>query len=214
MVHLRHAATFALTPGITFDLHWEPAPRLFADEALWANAVHGEIDGIALTVPAREEQLLHSCVHGLSTDTTGPRWVADAILLIETAESGIDWATVVGRARAHEVTLQVRDALDYVRRLGLEIPKDAIDELGRARASLSQRAAHRLATRWSHVPFVPVYTELWDCYLRRQRRRGAQVTPAGYVSFLAERVGQSSPRGLMRRWARRARSGWARWPAS
>jgi len=193
---IRHAVPFR-RDGLEIDLHWHLLAQGGDDRDVWRRARASTLAGTELLVPAPEDQLLHTCVHGLGFFPAPVRWVADAVLIIRSDE-GVEWDILVEQARARDVTVAMAHALRYLRdELGAAVPPAVIGGLARSPASPTSRLAHRVASRRAGLPRWAVYLAYWDRYRRRERASGRRPSALGYASFVAATRGLPHRRAVV-----------------
>jgi hypothetical protein len=117
----RHAQVFKDSAGQRFDLHWHVladscGPN--ADEDFWQGSVPFRLAGVATRALNPTDQLLHVCAHG-SRWSAPPafQWVADAVMVMSSAGSQIDWQRFLWQVRKHRTVLALRDATTYLKDL-------------------------------------------------------------------------------------------------
>ena len=194
------------------DLHWHLFSFCAAaecDRGFWERSVPLAFGAVATRTLSAGDHLLHACVHGAAWDEIPPiRWVADALLILRSAAAEIDWLTLLGEARHHQVTVPLRETCHYLRQrfdapipeaflAGLrELPVIAAEEREfRARTQpLSARGPllelwllHRQASRWRRRAGVscPPFT-----YLRTMQYTAKRATLAELPLYAARRGGE------------------------
>jgi Uncharacterised nucleotidyltransferase len=147
-----HAYPFQGPQDQQIDLHWhvfyqhvDPA----ADADLWAAAKPIVLSGVPTHTLSAADQLLHVCVHGIERAWWGgevlpnSRWVADAMMILRTAEADLDWDRLAVQAQRLHFVLPMREALSYLRDLlGLRLPDGAM-RIYRLPAPVAERIAER-----------------------------------------------------------------------
>ena len=194
---IRHSVAFRRQDGLEVDLHWHLLAQAGDDRAVWRRARSSSLAGTEVLVPAPEDQLLHTCVHGLGFFPAPVRWIADAVLIIRAA-GGVDWDVLVDHARERDVTVAMTHALRFLRdETGVAVPPAAIERLARSPASPTSRLAHRVAGRRAGLPRWGVYVAYWDRYRRRERASGRRPSALGYASFVAATRGLPHRRAVV-----------------
>lgn len=142
---LLHGLGFEDGAGRLLDLHRHALVegcRPEADDGFWARAEAVKIAGTAARILAPADQLLHVCVHGLRwSKVPAIQWVADAMVILESASDRIDWDLMVEEARARRVVVPLRRALEYVRS-GFDVP--ALDPVCRHLSALRCNLGERI----------------------------------------------------------------------
>jgi hypothetical protein len=188
-----HAVDLVRAEHERVDLHWSATTVPGDDRAIWADARPAELLHRPVLVPSPTFQLLITCVHGVGSDPAPVRWLADALLILRSAQE-IDWVALVDEARARRVTVALRDALRGLReRFDAPVPAGVLGQLG-GRHELGERLAN-----W--VAGADVRGAVYVTELHRYRRLRAIEDPDRARSFLghcARRWGFDSSASLAR----------------
>jgi hypothetical protein len=169
---VRHSQNFEDASGRELDLHWHLLLECCypgADDDYWAGAVPISINGVPTSALNPTDQLLHVCIHGAKWNPTPPfRWVADAMMVLRTSHSELDWDRLIRQAERHRLILPLRSALSYLRDvLQAPIPPEALAEMQSAPVSRAEHAAYRFST---HRPgLFGGLPSVWFLYLRALR---------------------------------------------
>jgi hypothetical protein len=128
--------------GLLPELILSDGPRSGA--ALWQTAVDLRVADVLTWAPSAANELLRLSVAG--TTGSGVRqiqWIPDAVMILE--GGNVDWAELARNARRERLTLSLRDALSYLRRLlGVRVPSALQAELEETPVTARERVAHRL----------------------------------------------------------------------
>jgi hypothetical protein len=160
----RHICLFQNASGRQITLHW----RLFrislepdAEDILRDAPQPITLGTLDLLVLNPTSELLDVCASALRWNVVPPvQWVADAMMILESPGSTIDWSLFVTSARQATAVLSAREALHYVRdRFGATVPPDVLERLDEMSISDVERSEYRKRTRRPRV-------------LRRLKRRG------------------------------------------
>jgi len=118
-VSARYAHGFKNENDQEFDLHWHllsQCREAGSDKDFWEGAVETEFHGVPTHVLNATDQLLHICIHGARWNAVPPfRWVADAAIILTTAQSEIDWDRLIAQAQKRRLVLPLRETLHYLR---------------------------------------------------------------------------------------------------
>lgn len=154
-------------------------------------AVEANLGGQACRVLAREDLLLHLCVHFCFHLIMGaPSMVQLADLLAVTSAGGVDWSCFARRSIEHRAAPYTLAALTLARKLlDAPVPNDVIDALSRATPAALRRRIDRLS--------------LADV-LRRTQQKPLTSIPQRIRRGLADRAETA-------RWAASWRTKWAVW---
>jgi hypothetical protein len=132
--------------GAQMDLQWRVFPESISDEDFWSGAVAATLGAAGTLAPGPAEQLLHTCAHGVRAGPDALMWIADAAVILRTAE--IDWVRLVDGAAQRELALAISVALAILQELVDEpIPDQVLAELGARASSLRGRLLRRLSRR-------------------------------------------------------------------
>lgn len=179
----------------TLDLHEYALAQSADDSDFWSDAVPFRLGNLETLTLAPTDQLLHVCIHGLRWVPVGPTaWIVDAMKILRGRD--VDWERLIDRARARRLTTALAFALRHLQTgYGAEVPADAIGRLGRIRAPLFERAAHRALMRRPNT--VRFGLAAWDRYRRFSLLAAPQYRPSSFADFL--RSGWAlGDRGLVR----------------
>lgn len=87
-----------------------------ADKEFWEGAVKFSLGDVSTYALNPTDQLLHVCAHGARWESPPAlQWAADAIMIMRSAESEIDWHRLVRQVGKHRLVLPLRDTLTYLR---------------------------------------------------------------------------------------------------
>ena len=169
---LRHAHGFQDAAGGQFDLHWHLLPECChadADADFWDGAVATEIVDVPTHALNPTDQLLHACVHGARWHSTPPLWwAADAMVVMSSSGSQIDWDRLVAQSELRGLVLPMRDALTYLRdALDAPIPARVLRKMQDTPVSRAERFAYLARTRRTVLPgLVGQHWFDWLCRTR------------------------------------------------
>ena len=125
------------------------------DDALWARALPAALHGVPVRVPAPEDRLLLSLVHGARY---GPdrvsEWAVDACDVID--DGRIDWRLFTQEARRRRIHAPLYAGLVYLRdQLGRAAPSDVFAALEPAEPFVTELASYAAET----VPTGPAHVD-------------------------------------------------------
>lgn len=210
-----HALSFKKEPlglGGGIDLHWHIFPECRQendDEDFWKGARLAQIEGLSTHVLNPTHQLLHVCVHGWRGDIFPPiRWVADAMMIINSSPDEIDWAQLVSQAQKRQLVLRLKETLTILRELvDAPVPTSILQDIqtlpisGIERLESKSVYGRRIPVLWS---FIYVYT-----YNMKRGNRDGSVNFLELARYLQDVWGLSNlwllpfeviKRGLRRIW--------------
>lgn len=193
-----YAHTLMNSEGLSLDLHRHLLyfeTRLDGDKTFWSGAIPLLFEGIETRALQPADQLIHACAHGTPWNETPPiRWVADAIVLLRSAE--IDWARVVRQAQEHQVTLIMRNTLAYLKdAFAAEIPQETQDALQALPVTRAEQVLYDIATRppSEHSTALKIWFH-YDQYRRLSRLYTKENRLMRFPAFLRDTWGLNETR--------------------
>ena len=171
-ISVTKAYHFADPAGRVLDLHWHLLPECCyanADDDFWDGAILTKIHDVPTHALNPSDQLLHACVHGARWNPVPPfRWVADAMMIMNTSQPEIDWNRLIAHAQKRRLILPLGDTLSYLRDvLDAPIPPAVLQSLWNMPTSKIERIEYEARTRPSEL--VGPMRGLWFHYLRYSR---------------------------------------------
>jgi len=179
LVRFRHAMPFYGPNGEEFDLHWRSLLEFTdaqADEEFRAHTAPFEFLDRRLRVPDATRTLFHTVMHGVRWNPEPPiRWIADAVSILQTSASEIDWNDMTEFAIRWKLTHRLYLGLDYLKRyFDAPVPDDVVARLARHRRTYVER--------------IEAHALLCDaCAVYGKGRRPVWLPVAGYVRFATAR---------------------------
>ncbi len=133
-LHYRHSMQFKDQSGRELDLHWHV---LFVsckedfDTLFWDGAVPIRINEVSTYALNPTDTLFHVIVHGVMRNPEPPiRWIADAMCIINSTYSEIDWPRLIIQAKKNQVVLRLKEALNYLHeKFQAPIPNSILDSM-------------------------------------------------------------------------------------
>jgi hypothetical protein len=188
-IPIAHGTEFKSTSGQIIDLHWHvlhECRRPEVDDRFWERAQVIKLNNVSTHALSPTDQLLHVLVHGIKWNPDPPfRWVADAVTIINTAPSQIDWHTLIREAKEYRLVLPVKMGLVYLRSMfNASIPQAILETIQNTPASRMERIEHRYKTgNYLRKPlgYMPV---LWFDYWRLQGTKSLLPKVAGFPEYL------------------------------
>lgn len=173
-----------------------------ADARMLARLQQAELEGVRLTVPSLEDQVINACVHGVRWDPVPPlRWVLDVVMAVRVADAGFDWAYLEGESLERRVSLAMAAALGFARQFEPSIPESTIETLTHAAHGRLERVDFVLQQReYSASAQVGRYVTR---YLRLSSHRSFRRKVGGFPSYLAAMWELEDPRNVPREGMRR-----------
>ena len=203
-LYYRHAVNFIHPNGGDIDLHWRMLsetrdPAL--DEMLWLTGEPLEFQGVPVRQPDPTGMLLTVIMHGVRWNEETPiRWVPDALTILRSRGSAIEWQRLLSTARKYRLSDRLGRGLAYlVENFEAPVPADLLGQLQRRRSLLElventvllsdgwRYARSVLGTQWV------AFTE----YCRMAPPGGALAFLNGYSHFLRYRMGLDGRREIL-----------------
>lgn len=202
-----HGINYTRAPYGALDLHRYALRECCwpdADVGFWQRSVPTTIGDRPVRVLSSADQLLHVCVHGLRWNPVhSSHWVADAARIIAHAGTAIHWPALVAEARRRDLAFQVREALDFVRRVAAApVPDAVLSALATGRVSWRTRVECRVKARPLRRPGGLLL--MWFDWrrLRKGRRSPPSASTIGFARYLAHSMRLTAPWELLPRAAR------------
>lgn len=172
-MRLSHGLPFNAKPLHSLDLHWQPlyASTPEVDEMLWAATQTCDSGSMQVRVLGPTDQVFHVCTHGLQPAwPPSPRWLLDAVTVLDAAGTALDWRRMVDVARRTNTTVRLRAALEELVHYagGERVPRSVLDALKRADAPRWERHEHALFARTP--PFENIDRLRWHWNVFRRLR--------------------------------------------
>jgi Uncharacterised nucleotidyltransferase len=187
LVAVKQSLDFVTTDQRRFDLHWYALWDCIypgADDDFWAAAVPAQINHVATRALNPTDQLLHVCVHGAGFNRVPPvRWAADAMQIIHSTGTVIDWPRLLGHAERLRLSLPLRDTLYYLHTaLDAAVPEAALQALASMPVTDREREFYRLkVSQRGLLGEIPL---MWYHYLGLVQGRHGPATGAGFLRYL------------------------------
>jgi len=103
-----------------FDINWHLIKlccQVDADDSFWEGAYPIKFQDIPVFVLNPTDQLIHVCFHGMTHIPMSPKWIADAIMILNFSGSEIDWGHLLAQAQERHIVLPLKDTLTYLHNL-------------------------------------------------------------------------------------------------
>lgn len=201
--------TFVNADGIQLDLHCHVLHFGLAEgitSRFWEASVPLQVNDVMTRTLCPADQLLHVCAHGLMWNAVPPvRWIADAMMIIRSAGQSLDWNRSLAMAPTCNASLQLREALSYLRsEFNADIPESAIEGLQKSQNSRAQRGLFQTLTHGGRWRGARV---LWYGFVLSERYAGSTHNPLAFLEYLRIVLGKEDSRQVFR-WA--VRRTWSR----
>ncbi len=95
------------------------------------------------------DTLFHVIVHGIRWNPEPPiRWIADAMSIINSTDSKIDWPRLIIQAKKSRLVISVKEAMNYLHgKFQAPIPTSIIDSMNQLPVSRIESLEYRVITR-------------------------------------------------------------------
>lgn len=145
------AAPLRNAMGRMIRLHSLPSANLALPNApwdgVWKRGVDIRVRDVDSCMLSAADQLVHTCIDGARAGSGASlRWVADAMAVITAPTANLDWDVVVAEARRLRVTLQIGEAMRYLKQaLDACVPKTVLGALATTPTTRRDRVSHLLS---------------------------------------------------------------------
>ena len=169
LIPYEQAVEFRDSRGNRCDLHWKIFwdGRQVSDEEFWECAISLEINEVLSRALNPTDQLLHVCVHGaVWNEMPTVRWIADAAIILRTAQSEINWQRLIEQAKKRRLMLPIGDTLEYLQSfLQLSIPPDVLKAIRNIAPSHLERTLYQIRvgpnSRLKRFPVLCYWLNAW-----------------------------------------------------
>ncbi|MFC2054219.1 nucleotidyltransferase family protein [Chloroflexota bacterium] len=128
-----HSRGFENESGYSFDINWHLIKlccQVDADDSFWKGALPIKFQDIPVFVLNPTDQLMHVCFHGITHIPMSPKWIADAIMILNYSGSEIDWDRLLAQVQERHIILPLHDTLAYLHNhLKASIPERVLRKL-------------------------------------------------------------------------------------
>ncbi len=190
------SATFADHEKNELDLHWYPVFEVhnrITEEDFWKNAVPLEVGGIRTLSFSATDIFFHTIVHGLRYNPEPPfRWVADAVYILNSAGSSMDWERLLHHTKKFRVTLYMKDAVHYLTEtFHVRFPEPFLKTLKNIPVTSIDRLVFRHAQKYGDKEPETLYQKvysLYAAYMRQTSKTGFMERQIDFIKFLRYRT--------------------------
>jgi hypothetical protein len=190
-ISVMHAAAFEDVSKFQIDLHWHTFSECCypnADDDFWEDKVEVNFHGVPTHALNPTDQLLHVCVHGARWNRVSQlRWIADAVMIMNTSRSEIDWNRLITQAQKRYYILPLKDTMNYLRDLlNVPIPLSILKSIENIRISKNLErfeywGRNHLVRR---MGFLPDYFARYLRYSWMAKTRNLSDQPIGFSRYL------------------------------
>ncbi len=186
------SATFHDSEKTELDLHWHPifeAHDNISKDDFWDSSVSLEVAGEKTRAFCLTDNFFHTIVHGLRYNPEPPiRWVADAFTILNSEDCIIDWNRLLRHTKKFRVSLQMKDALNYlIENFQAQVSRNFLEELDKIKSTFSDRLVFHHAKKYGDDNPKTVYEKLYSvyaAYLRQSKHTGLWVQHIGFVRYM------------------------------
>ena len=204
--YLRYQHTLSFTDkfGREIDLHWHVLPECCQEDAdidFWEDAVSLSIDNVPTYALNPTDTLLHLIVHGGKWNPESPiRWIADAMTVLNSANTEIDWLRLINQAQKRRIGFELKRGLKFLHDTFPScISRAIMNDMNNVPVSLIERLEFRYKTSDGEMlentllGMLPFYLLK---YLRRAKGIGAVRAVAEFPKYLQYCFQAKNMRGL------------------
>ena len=206
LIRKRHSVGFSNGKGQAMDLHWEGlwcSYKSNVDDWLWQAAQDFIFEGVPVKILTPSDQFFHVCIHGAQRqawiNSQDIKWIPDAMRIIK--GSSLDWDRVIELCRDSRVTLQMKEAVNYLYfYLKAPIPAQVLEKFDGVALTRMERMHYHLMVNSEARPkmiFGIVYVGFRASYLEWLRRnyglkeadtRNIFQLLVGFIFFLSKHL--------------------------
>lgn len=202
--HAPHGSDLVDSAGRQLDLHgyaFHSVRNPGIDDTLWESARDCKLHHAPTHVLQPSDHLLHLCARALCAPGGSICWIADALWLLNRWGAEIDWKRLLAEAARRRVTLQLREALNYLASsFAAPVPAWFLSALEQRALSFQEYAAYTSATQGELS--VPRSVCVWVRYCAEEARF-SRSSILQFIEYFRERwdastVWQLPARGAMK----------------
>ena len=145
-----HSLGFENDSGFSLDINWHLIKlccAMDADDSFWKGAFPIKFQDMPVFVLNPTDQLMHVCFHGMTHIPMSPKWIPDAIMIINSSGSEIDWDRLLAQVQERHIVLPLNDTLAYLHnRLNASIPERVLRKLSSIQISGYEQMEYHATT--------------------------------------------------------------------
>ena len=190
IINFFHSCDLTDTTGLHhLDLHWHlyiECCRPNADDDFWNGAQQTMIKNISTNVLNPTDQLLHTFVHGMKWSKIPPfRWVADAMMILNSSQKEIDWNRLLIQAQKCRLTVPVLYSLEYLsKNFEVYIPPEVLEKIRKIPTSKIEHIEYKYKIENQKKKLLGNIPVLWFDSLRLFRNKSSWQKLRGFIIYL------------------------------
>ena len=171
------------------DLHWHlliECCQANADDDFWEGALQVNIKDNYTYVLNPADQLLHTCIHGMKWSIIPPfRWVADAMMILNSSQTEIDWNRLISQAKKRRLILPLQKAIDYLfNNLNAGIPENIFETIQKITVTTQEYLEFKFKISNQKRKLLGNIPVLWFDSLRLSENMPPIHKLTGFVNYL------------------------------
>lgn len=148
----QHSMHFKDQSGKELDLHWHllcESCMKDSDTVFWDRAVPIRLNEVYTYALNSTDTLFQVIVQEVRLNPELPiRWIADAMSIINSPDSEIDWSRLIIQAKKRRVVLRLKQALNYLHeKFQAPIPNSIIENMNQLPISRTESLEYRIVMR-------------------------------------------------------------------
>ncbi|MHC4268330.1 MAG: nucleotidyltransferase family protein [Planctomycetota bacterium] len=152
----QHSVQFKDQSGKELDLHWHllfESCQEDSDRDFWDGAVPIRVNEVSTYALNPTDNLFYVVVQGVRLNTEPPiRWIADAMSIINSTDSEIDWPRLIKQAKKSRLIIPIKEALNYLHeKFQAPIPNSIVENMNQLSISCTESLEYRIMTRRSET---------------------------------------------------------------
>ncbi len=197
-----HSMQFKDQSGKELDLHLHPfveARGNDSDRDFWDKSISIKLADVSTLALNPTDTLFHVIIHGVKWNTEPPiRWIADAMSIINSTDSKIDWPRLIIQAKKNQVLLRVKEALNYLHdKFQAPIPNSIIDNMNQLPISRAESLEYRYIMNESNPDtLLGAFPQCLFEYLRWTNGTGLLKKIIEFPKYLQYRMNAKSLHGV------------------
>lgn len=148
----QHSMQYKDQSGKELDLHWHllfESCQEDSDTCFWDGAVPIKVNEVSTYALNPTDTLFHVIVQEVRLNPEPPiRWIADAMCIINSTDSEIDWQRLIIQTKNSRLIIPVKEALNYLHeKFQAPIPNSIIDSMNQLPVSRTESLEYRIVMR-------------------------------------------------------------------